>query len=438
MFRLPRTATAPFCPSEVRGTVTVPAGLPPLAKLLRYMGPGLLVSVGYIDPGNWATDIEAGSRYGYGLLFVILASSAAAMLLQSLCARLGIATGRDLARLVRDRYSPAVARTLWVFAELAIIATDVAEVLGSALAFQLLLGIPLWIGVLITALDVVIVLSLKGQGFRQMEAIMLGLVGTVAACFVVQLFLSQPEGAAVLAGMVPDPARLADPHALYLAIGILGATVMPHNLYLHSSVVQTRVSGTDDAAKREAVRYAQIDIIAALLAATFVNAAILIVAASAFHANGNTGVHEIEDAYRLLVPATGAAIAAPLFGIALLASGQSATFTGTIAGQVILEGFLDLKIPCWVRRLITRGLALVPALVGVVVLGDHAVGRLLVLTQVVLSAGLPFAMAPLLLLTADRRLMGRYASPGWLQALGWLLFAAITAANLWLVAALFA
>ncbi|PVX29824.1 Nramp family divalent metal transporter [Sphingomonas pokkalii] len=438
MFRLPRTATAPFCPSEVRGTVSVPANLPPIAKLLRYMGPGLLVSVGYIDPGNWATDIEAGSRYGYGLLFVILASSAAAMLLQSLCARLGIATGRDLARLVRDRYSPGIAKFLWLFAELAIIATDVAEVLGSALAFQLLLGIPLWIGVLITALDVVIVLSLKGQGFRQMEAIMLGLIGTVAACFVVQLFLSPPDGAAVLAGMVPDASRLADPHALYLAIGILGATVMPHNLYLHSSVVQTRVSGPDEPAKREAVRYAQIDIIAALLAATFVNAAILIVAASAFNANGHTGVREIEDAYRLLTPATGAAIAAPVFGIALLASGQSATFTGTIAGQVILEGFLDLKIPCWVRRLITRGLALVPALAGVLLLGDHAVGKLLVLTQVVLSAGLPFAMAPLLLLTADRTLMGRFASPVWLQAIGWLLFAAITGANLWLVSSLFA
>ncbi|QXQ05919.1 Nramp family divalent metal transporter [Sphingosinicellaceae bacterium] len=431
--RLPTTATAPFCPPEVVGTVAVPVGLSLLQKFFRFAGPGLLVSVGYMDPGNWATDIEAGSRYGYALLFVVVASSLAAIVLQTLAARLGIASGRDLAQIARDRYSPAVARFLWVLAEISIIACDVAEVLGSALAIKLLFGLPLWLGVCLTAFDTVLVLGLAGRGFRSVEAIVLALVATIAACFAIQLAIVQPSLTAILPGFIPDPAKLADPHALYLAIGILGATVMPHNLYLHSSIVQTRVVAPTVPARREAIRFSTADIVVSLLLASLVNAAILILAGATFHGSGNTNVADIEDAWRLLTPLTGAAIAAPLFAVALFASGQSATFTGTIAGQIILEGFLDLRIPCWQRRLITRGLALVPALTGVLWFGDHAVGKLLVLTQVVLSAQLPFAIYPLVRFTGDRSIMGQFASPVWLRALAWVLFAVIAAANIWLV-----
>jgi manganese transport protein len=316
-----------------------------VAQAGAFGGPGLLVAVGYMDPGNWATDIEAGSRYGYDLLFVVLLCGLAAIFLQWLAARLGIVGRRDLARMARDEYSPAVCRLLWVLAELAIIATDVAEVLGAALAFNLLLGVPLWLGVLLTGLDTVIVLSLKGHGFRQLEAIVLGLILTIGLCFAAQLVIAPPSAAGVLHGVVPHLSVLSQPHALYLAVGILGATVMPHNLYLHSSVVQTRLSARDEASTRQALRFATADTVVALVLATFVNAAILCLAASAFHAHGYAQVAEIEDAYRLLAPITGAGAAALLFGIALFASGQSATFTGTVAGQVILEGFLDLKIP---------------------------------------------------------------------------------------------
>ena len=437
-FSLPTTATAPFCPTEVQGSVAVPVGLSVLQKFLRFAGPGLLVSVGYMDPGNWATDIEAGSRYGYALLFVVVLSSLAAIVLQSLSVRLGIASGRDLAQLANDHYSKPVSRTLWILAELAIIATDVAEVLGSALAFKLLFGIPLWIGILLTALDTVVVLGLKGQGFRQIEAIILGLVVTIGACFAVQLAIVQPSIAAILPGLVPSIDTLRDPHALYLAIGILGATIMPHNLYLHSSIVQTRVVEPTVPARREAIGYATADITASLLLATLVNAAILILAGATFHASGHTGVADIEDAHRLLEPLTGAMIAGPLFAIALFASGQSATFTGTIAGQVILEGFLNLWIPCWQRRVITRGLALIPALGGVLWLGEHSVGRLLVLTQVVLSVQLPFAIFPLMRFTGDRKIMGPFANPLLLKLVGWFLFTVISAANVWLVLNMFA
>ncbi len=430
---LPKVATAPFCPSEVRGSVTVAPGLPPLAKMLRFAGPGLLIAVGYVDPGNWATDIEAGSRYGYDLLFVILLTSLAAMLLQWLAMRLGIVAERDLARLARERYSWTASRFLWLLAEIAIIATDVAEVLGGALAFNLLLGVPLWAGILLTGLDTLIVLGLKGGGFREVEAIIAGLMATIAACFLAQLVIAGPSAAGILHGLVPRPFVLADRHALYLAVGILGATVMPHNLYLHSSIVQTRAApGTKG--KRDALRFSTIDIVAALLLAALLNGAILVLSAATFHASGLTGVAEIEDAYRLLAPITGASAAALLFGIALLASGQSATFTGTIAGQVILEGFLDLKIPCWQRRVITRGLAILPALVGVLILGDHAVGRLLVLTQVVLALQLPFALYPLIRFTSDRGIMGEFASGVATRVAAWAIFALIVAANLWLIA----
>jgi manganese transport protein len=431
---LPRFATAPFCPSEVQGTVVAAPGLPLWRKLMLAMGPGLLVAVGYMDPGNWATDIEAGSRYGYGLLFVVLLCGVAAIFLQWLTARLGIVGRRDLARMARDQYSRPVCLFLWVLAELAIIATDVAEVLGTALAFNLLLGVPLWAGVLLTGLDTVIVLSLKGQGFRQLEAIVLGLIGTIALCFAAQMVISPPDPVGVLHGALPDLSILRQPHALYLAVGVLGATVMPHNLYLHSSVVQTRLTAPDETSTRTALRFATIDTVVALVLATFVNAAILCVSASTFHAHGFAQVAEIEDAYRLLAPITGAAAATLLFGIALFASGQSATFTGTVAGQVILEGFLDLKIPCWQRRIITRGLALIPALGGVLWLGDHAVGRLLVLSQVVLSLQLPFAIYPLIRFTGNRAIMGVHANGPMARIVAWSLFALIVAANVWLVA----
>jgi manganese transport protein len=433
MFALPKTATAPFCPAEVRGAVAVPVGLSTWQRVLRFAGPGLLVSVGYMDPGNWATDIEAGSRYGTALLFVVVLSSLAAIVLQTLSLRLGLVTGRDLAQMSRDRFGPRTVKVQWVLAEIAIIACDIAEVLGSALAFKLLLHIPLWAGVLLTALDTVIVLGLKGKGFRQLEAIILGLVGTIGLCFLAQLILIKPDVGAVAHGLIPSIDALKQGNALYLAIGIVGATIMPHNLYLHSAIVQTRVVAPDEASKRSALKLATLDTVVSLALALFINAAILILAASAFHRSGNTEVAGIEEAHRLLEPLTGAAVAGLLFGIALFASGQSSTFTGTIAGQVILEGFLNLSIPCWQRRLITRGLAIVPALVGVLTLGEGSVGKLLVLTQVVLSAQLPFAIFPLLRFTDDKALMGVFANGLLTRAIAWSLFVVISAANGWLV-----
>ena len=433
-FPLPRTATAPFCPSEVKGSVAVPRELSFGRKLLRYAGPGLLVSVGYMDPGNWATDIEAGSRFGYGLLFVVLLASLAAMLLQTLCVRLGLIAQKDLARACRERYSPRVNRFLWLGAELAIVACDLAEVLGSALALHLLFGVSIPVGILITAFDTLLVLGLQGAGFRRVEAIVLGLVGTIAACFVVELAMAPPDWFGVAVGFVPMLERLHQPGVLYLAIGIVGATVMPHNLYLHSSIVQTRLVAPTEPARREAVRFCTLDAVVSLSLALLVNAAIMVLAASAFHGTGHTAVTEIDDAYRLIEPVVGSALAATLFGVALLASGQSSTFTGTIAGQIVMEGFLDLKIPCWQRRLITRALALVPAFVGVWWFGDGGVGRMLVLSQVVLSFQLPFAMWPLIRFTSDRALMGGFANGPVLKSLAWLLFAVISAANVWLVA----
>jgi len=432
MLGLPTTATAPFCPSEVRGTVAVPRGLPFWRKVLRFAGPGLLVSVGYMDPGNWATDIEAGSRYGNTLLFVVVLASLSGILLQTLCARLGIVAERDLARLCREQFRPPVVTALWLFAELAIVACDVAEVLGSALALQLLLGLPLWAGVILTGFDTLLVLGLKGRGFRDLEAIVLGLVATIGIAFAIQLVILSPDPLAIAKGLIPSTQVLSDPEALYLAVGIIGATVMPHNLYLHSSIVQTRLVSNSPPAKREAIALATADIASALLLALLVNAAILITAASAFHHPGMTAVTDIDEAYRLLQPVAGAG-AAILFGIALLASGQSSTFTGTVAGQTILEGFLDLEIPCWQRRLITRTLALGPALVGVLWFGEGSVGRMLVLTQVVLTAQLPFAIYPLIRFTGDRALMGRFANGAVLQACAWIIFVVVSAANIWLV-----
>jgi manganese transport protein len=430
---LPSTATAPFCPSEVAGSVDVPPSASVWQKLKIYVGPGLLVSIGYMDPGNWATSIQAGSQFGYQLLFVVLLSSLAAIVLQCLCARLGIATGKDLAVHSREQYPPAVGRGMWVFAELSIIACDLAEVLGCALAFHLLLGVSLPTGVLLTAFDTLLVLGLKGRGFRQVEAIILALVITIAVCLLGQLAFVKADWHAVAQGFVPSLQAISSREPLYLAIGIVGATVMPHNLYLHSSIVQTRVVRRDAASVRDAVRYTRIDTIVSLAIAMVINAAILILAASAFHRSGNTQVTELDQAFHLLDPITGSAAAAILFGVGLLAAGQSSTFTGTIAGQVIMEGFLKMKIPCWQRRVVTRVLALVPALAGVLTLGPHSVGKLLVLSQVVLSLQLPFAMFPLIRLTSRRDLMGELVNRWWVSATAWLLFVVISAANVWLV-----
>ncbi|WP_028080618.1 Nramp family divalent metal transporter [Solimonas soli] len=434
MFKLPTTATAPFCPSEVRGSVIVRGGLPAWKKLLMYAGPGLLVSAGYMDPGNWATGIEAGARYGHALLCVVLMSSLAAMLLQMLSMKLGIASGRDLARLSRAHYGRRAKLALWLLAELAIVACDLAEVLGCALALHLLFGVSVLSGVVITAASTLIVIGLKGQGFRKLEAIMLALIATIALCFFIELWLTRPDWAAVRDGLVPSWRLATDREAMYLAIGILGATVMPHNLYLHSSVVQTRRVGADDGARREALRFLSLDTIVSLSLAMLVNCAILIVAATAFHGTGYAAVASIEDAYRLLAPVVGTAAAAILFGIALLAAGQSSTFTGTIAGQIIMEGFLDLKMPCWRRHLITRALALLPAFVGVMLLGERSVGTLLVFSQVVLSLQLPFALFPLVQFTGRRDIMGAFVNGPLTKLLGWGLFGAISAANLWLLA----
>lgn len=436
-FTLPRSATAPFCPSEVQGSIEVPKKTALWRRMLAFAGPGLLISVGYMDPGNWATDIEAGSKHGYAMLWVVLLSSLAAIVLQILSLRLGIVARKDLARACRDHYSPGINRMLWIMAEIAIVACDVAEVLGSALALHLLFGISILIGVAITAFDTVVVLGLKGHGFRQVEAIVLGLIATIGVCFAVQLMLVGPSWPDVLHGFTPDLRSLRQPEMLYLAIGILGATVMPHNLYLHSSIVQTRRIGSDEGSCREALRLSTLDTVVSLSLALLVNAAILILAGSAFHATGHADVVDIGDAYHLLDPLVGGTLASLLFGIALLASGQSSTFTGTIAGQILMEGFLNLKIPCWTRRLITRGLALVPAFLGVLWLGEAGVGKLLVASQVVLSFQLPFAIWPLIRFTSDRGLMGVFANGALLKVGAWMLFAIITVANIWMVVAVF-
>ncbi len=430
---LPKIATAPFCPPEVAGSISVDPTASLFKRVLRFAGPGLLISIGYMDPGNWATAIEAGSRYGYSLLFVVLLASLAGMVVQCLCSRLGIATGRDLAQLCRQRYSPRAARTQWLLAEISIIATDLAEVLGCALAFHLLLGVSLSTGIIITAFDTLLILALQNRGFRRLEAIMLVLVATIGVCFFIELLLIKPYWPDVARGFVPSLAAVSDAAPLYLAIGILGATVMPHNLYLHTSIVQTRLVGHDQASREDAIKLSRIDTIGSLALALLVNAAILILAAAAFHQTGHTEVVEIQDAYHLLDPLVGGALASVLFGVALLASGQSSTFTGTIAGQVIMEGYLNLRLPCWQRRLITRGLALIPAFVGVWLLGDGAVGQLLVLSQVVLSLQLPFALYPLIRMTNDRQLMGVFVNRWPTRVLAWGLFVVISAANAWLI-----
>ena len=402
-------------------------------KMLAFAGPGYLVAVGYMDPGNWATDLAGGSRFGYALLSVILISNLMAVLLQGLSSKLGIVTGRDLAQACRDHYSTPVVWALWLLCEIAIAACDLAEVIGSAIALNLLFGIALPLGVAITGLDVLLLLYLQNKGVRVLEALVITLVMTVGVCFAFELFLARPDMIGVAKGFIPTLDIVTDREKLYIAIGILGATVMPHNLYLHSSIVQTRLIANDDRSRRDAIRLSTLDTVVSLSLALLVNAAILALAASAFHSTGHQQVADLQDAYHLLDPLVGGALASVLFGLALLAAGQSSTFTGTIAGQIVLEGFLDLKIPCWQRRLATRALALVPAFLGVLWLGDAGVGALLVGSQVVLSLQLPFAIWPLLRATSDRTLMGVFANGPWLKFSAWGLLALISVANLWLL-----
>ena len=386
-----------------------------------------------MDPGNWATDIEAGSHYGYQLLFVVLVSSLAAVLLQVLSLRLGLASGMDLARACRRMYPSRVTTALWIFGELSIAACDLAELLGSALALHLLLHVSLMAGLAITALDTFVVLWLGNMGFRRIEAIIFGLVITIAGCYSFEVILARPDWIGVASGFLPDPKALSDPHEAFVAIGIVGATVMPHNLYLHSSVVLAKRESAQPTSLEGTIRSCTIDAILSLTLAMLVNAAILVLAASTFHVTGHRDVVDIADAYRLLDPLVGSAVASLLFAVALLASGQSATLTGTIAGQVILEGFLDLKIPPWQRRLITRLIAIVPAVAGLHWLGPQSVGRLLVASQVVLSLQLPFALWPLLRFNGRVDVMGTFvATQGW-RLVGWTVFCTVTGANLWLV-----
>jgi manganese transport protein len=413
---------------EVHRTVPV-NGASIWRKLLAFSGPGYLVAVGYMDPGNWATDLAGGSAFGYTLLSVILLSNLMAILLQALSARLGIVTGRDLAQACRDQFPAPVAFALWGLCELAIIACDLAEVIGTAIALQLLFGIPLVVGVCLTAADVMLILLLQRRGFRMLEAFVVSLLVIIAACFAFEIALAQPAVGEILAGFVPSAEIVANPEMLYIAIGILGATVMPHNLYLHSSIVQTRDFTPTPRGKREAIRYATIDSTVALSFALLINAAILILAAATFHTGGNTGVAEIEQAYHLLAPTLGVTAAGVVFALALLASGQNSTVTATLAGQIVMEGFLRLTIPAWARRLVTRLLAIVPAVAVAALYGNQGTAKLLVLSQVILSLQLPFAVVPLVMFTSSRRKMGAFANPIWLTALATLVAAVIIALN---------
>ena len=417
--------------SESYRTIGVPEGAGRFwMKMGAFAGPGYLVAVGYMDPGNWATDLAGGSAFGYTLLSVILLSNIFAMVLQALAAKLGIVAGLDLAQACRAHYSPPVRMALWVLCELAIVACDLAEVIGTAIALQLLFGIPLVWGVCLTALDVLLILFLQQHGFRKLEAFIVALLIIIAGCFAVELALSQPSLAAIAGGLVPDPEIVTNPAMLYIAIGILGATVMPHNLYLHSSIVQTRAFDRSDAGKREAVRFATLDSTIALALALFINASILILAAATFHTAGRTDVAEIQQAYQLLTPMLGAGVASTLFAVALLASGQNSTITATLAGQIVMEGFLDLRLPAWLRRLITRLLAIVPAVIVASLYGVSGTAKLLVLSQVILSLQLPFAVVPLVQFTSDRTMMGRFVNPAWLKAAAWIISGVIIALNL--------
>lgn len=419
---------------RMNASVQVPEGGSWLRRLLAFVGPGYMVSVGYMDPGNWATDLAGGSQFGYLLLSVILLSNLMAILLQALAARLGIATGLDLAQACRARYSRPVSLLLWIACEIAIIACDLAEVIGTAIALNLLFGIPLMWGAILTALDVFLILLLMNRGFRWLEAFVIALLTLIFVCFGVQMVLAQPSLAAVLDGFLPKAEIVTNPAALYLAIGIIGATVMPHNLYLHSSIVQTRAYPRTEAGRRMGLRWAVADSTLALMLALFVNAAILITAAAVFHSAGRTDVAEIQDAYHLLSPMLGVGIASLLFAVALLASGINSTVTATLAGQIVMEGFVSLRIPDWARRLITRGIAVIPVVVVTGLYGESGTAKLLVLSQVVLSMQLPFAVIPLVRFVSDRQLMGSFVIGRVTQVLAWAIAGLIVVLNVKLLA----
>jgi len=418
---------------EVHASIAVPRSAGFWRKLFAFAGPGYLVAVGYMDPGNWATDLAGGARYGYTLLSVIMISNLIAILLQALALRLGIASGRDLAQACRDSYSKPTTIALWIICEIAIAACDLAEVIGAAIALNLLFGLPLIWGVCLTALDVLLVLFLQHRGFRYVEALVVGLIVAIAGSFTIELFLAKPALVDVATGFMPKTEILRDPEMLYIAIGILGATVMPHNLYLHSSIVQTRKYLDNVESKAEAIRFATIDSSVALMSALFINAAILVMSAAVFHGSGHEQVADIGDAYQLLTPLLGTKAASILFAVALLCSGQNATLTGTLAGQIVMEGFVNIRLRPWLRRLITRLIAIIPAVVVVLLYGERGTGQLLILSQVILSLQLSFAVFPLVIFTGDPHRMGVFASPAWVRALAWPVAAIIAALNAYLL-----
>jgi len=428
-----RAVTRPSLP-EVFSSLPVPTSATFLRKLLAFAGPGFLVAVGYMDPGNWATDLAAGSRYNYTLLSVIMISNLMAILLQSLAIKLGVVTGRDLAAACRDHFSRPVNFVLWGAAEIAIAACDLAEVIGSAIALNLIFHIPLLLGVCLTALDVLIILFLQQRGFRFLEALVITLIATVSVCFGLEILFSKPSLVGLAHGFfVPSPQILRDPGMLYIAIGILGATVMPHNLYLHSAIVQTRNFARTNEGKREAIRFSTIDSTVALTIALLVNAAILIVSAASFYRNGYHQVAEIQDAYKLLTPLLGVTGASTVFALALLASGQNSTLTGTLAGQIVMEGFLNIRLRPWLRRLLTRSLAIIPAVIVTALSGEAGTAKLLVLSQVILSMQLSFAVFPLVMFTSDKQKMGEFVNALWVKILSWVTAAFIAVLNLWLL-----
>jgi manganese transport protein len=428
-----RSRSAPSL-SEVFGSIPTRPHGPLWKKLLAFLGPGYLVAVGYMDPGNWATSLAGGSKFGYALLTIALLSNLIAILLQSLCARLGIGAGRDLAQACRDAFPRPVSWSLWLAAEIAICATDLAEVIGTAIGLNLLFGIPLEIGVILTALDVFLILWLQNLGFRWIEAFIVTLLGVIAICFAIQIALADPDWGAVIRGFAPTTEIVTNPDMLYLSLGILGATVMPHNLYLHSGVVQTRRFGDTVPEKREAISLATIDSTVALMFALLINASILILAAATFNKAGKTDVAELDQAHSFLAPLLGSAVAPTLFGIALLCCGMNSTVTATLSGQIVMEGFLDIRLPAWARRLLTRAIAIVPAVAVTIWYGESGTAKLLILSQVVLSLQLPFAIVPLVMFTADRRKMGALVAPFWVTMLAALAALLIIALNVKLIA----
>ncbi len=418
---------------EVHSSIAVPHPSTFWRKIMAFIGPGLMISVGYMDPGNWATDLAGGAKFGYTLLSVILISNFMAILLQHLSLKLGVVTGRDLAQACRDNYSKPVSFCLWILCELAIAACDLAEVIGSAIALNLLFHIPLVVGVVLTACDVMLILFLQNKGFRLLECLVAGLIFIIGGCFAYELMISHPNVPAMMKGLIPSPEIITNPEMLYIAIGILGATVMPHNLYLHSSIVQTRAFSRDNEGKSIAIKFATIDSTAALLCAFFINAAILILSAATFHGTPNESVADIGDAYQLLSPVLGNPFASVLFAVALLCSGQNSTLTGTLAGQIVMEGFLNIRLRPWMRRLLTRLVAIVPAVIVASLYGEKGVGQLLILSQVILSLQLSFAVIPLVWFTSDRRKMDKFVNPIWLQTLAWLVTSVIVVLNVYLL-----